>query len=116
MIESKLAVTIFLIVLLIPLSPCPLADTPQPLVVGTLKTRSYLLELHSGANGALYTVKNLHGKTLASNLNEKGLVAQFPELESIISGYADDASLGPKTNNPELFDGLAPQQASHARH
>ncbi|WP_086930367.1 hypothetical protein [Agarilytica rhodophyticola] len=73
-------------------------------VVGVLKSRHYVVEMYSGKHEPLYTVKNIQGDMLAANLTGSELVSQIPELEHVIYGYADDASLGIDTANG--WDGL----------
>lgn len=68
--------------------------------VGVLKSRQHIVEMYAGEHEPLYTVKDIQGETVAILLTGSELLSQIPELESVIYGYADDASLGGKTYNP----------------
>lgn len=66
--------------------------------LGTLKTKQHYIEVSAGKDSVVYTVKSLEGKVLQANLNEKTLISLYPQLEHIIYGQADDASLTPTQN------------------
>ncbi len=74
------------------------------MAVGVLEARQHFVEIFTGANGPLYSVKTKQGELLAEHMAEDELIGRFPELESMIKGVADDASLGPR--KAKKFDQL----------
>jgi len=74
-------------------------DHSSALSVGTLKTRSHMLEIYAAEHGAVYTVKSIAGDVLAADLSMAELSSRFPKLGSIVRGYADDASLSPERSH-----------------
>jgi hypothetical protein len=65
------------------------------IVIGYLQTRNRVVTISRDSRGAIYTVKNKNGKTLAAGLREKDFETKFPALhDQIQNGFAgNDASL-----------------------
>ena len=75
-------------------------------VIGVLQSRDHMIELHAADERVLYTVKNRKGLVLAERITDTELLSEFPDLEGVIRGYADDASLGPAVGESHSFDPL----------
>lgn len=102
---KKLLIALFCTMFSLTTSTVSYADEDTP-VVGTLKTRDYLISIVASAKGPLYSVSSHNGKVLEENLDEFELSSAYPELAKMIQrGFAaDDASLAPELEsafNPE---------------
>ena len=61
--------------------------------VGVLKSKGHVVEVFTGEGSPVYSVRSARGELLAELVTEEEMLSQFPELEGIVKGYADDASL-----------------------
>lgn len=73
-------------------------------LIGVLQSRHHMVELHAADDSVLYTVKNRKGQILGDRLTDVQLLSEFPDLKSVVQGYADDASLGPDVRSDRAFD------------
>jgi len=80
-------------ILFLAFSPTLMAGDQRHTAVGVLKSRQHLIEIFNNDSEPRYNVKSINGEMLAEYVTESEVLNQFPELESIIGGYADDASL-----------------------
>jgi hypothetical protein len=81
-----------------PTSTFPRTGTPrtlEPRTLGELIGRRYLVRIHAGPDGPLYTVCDRNGKVLQADLHADDVYRSFPDLDipSLQAG-PDDHSVG----------------------
>ncbi len=69
-------------------------------LVGSLKTRDYIVEMGMQNSTRVYLVKDHSGQNVSGLMAETDFLANYPELyNSVVNSVADDASLYPKKFN-----------------
>ena len=77
-------------------------------LIGSLKSKNYMVDLYQSELGARYTVKSLKGDVLAEMLTEYEVLSQYPGLKGVVKGIADEARLTrePVVRDPAAVDPL----------